>query len=169
MSSSERSLRRRLGGALLTIATCTAAMVLGANVYQTIVEVPNWAASPPSSVAAFRPCFAESHPGYFFQVLVPTTILALVVSTILGWRGLAIRDRWLLAALAGLVAAEVFTAVYFFPRNEILFFGPLGGASPELVAETASEWENAHYLRMAMLFAGVACCFGALRHEARIA
>jgi uncharacterized membrane protein len=150
-------MRARIVLVLLVLGVVGATMVLGANVYQAIVEVPNWNADPPATVADFRACVRHSHPGYFFQVFVPLTILSLLVSLGLGWNKPKERNRWVMGALLGVLAAEIFTVVFFFPRNEILFFGPMEKLAASFVAQSAAEWKNAHFLRMAMLIAGVAC------------
>jgi NAD(P)H-dependent FMN reductase len=108
----------------------------------------------------FRACVRHSHPGYYFQVLVPATVLCLAGGAIAGWNRPRARNRWAIVALAGVLAAELFTVAYFFPRNAVLFFDPLDRSTAQALASAAIEWRNAHFLRMAMLAAGV---LGALR------
>jgi hypothetical protein len=155
-------MRTRIGLLLLTIGLAGATMSLGANVYQAVVEVPNWSAAVPDSVGEFRACVRHSHPGYFFQVLVPLTIVSLAGAAIVGWNRPRARNAWLLVALGGVVAAEIFTVAYFFSRNEVLFFEQLERSTPEEIRAAATEWHNAHFLRMAMLVAGVVAGFRSL-------
>lgn len=148
--------------ALTLAGTLGATMALGANVYQAVVEVPNWSASVPATVQDFRACVAHSNPGYFFQVLVPITILSLLAAIVASWRPARRQAAFTLVALAGIASAEVFTVVYFFPRNEVLFFGDLAAHAPSVIEAAAREWAGAHWLRMAMLTCGVAAAFRAL-------
>lgn len=162
-----QELKHQVAHALVVIGTVGATMVLGANVYQEVVEVPNWSHDVPRTIADFRACVRTSHPGFFFQVLVPLTMLSLVGASV-GSRGRPRHQtRWVLGALAGVVAAEIFTVAYFFPRNEILFFGDLSAHAPDVIAQAATEWARAHLLRMAMLLTGVACAMRALLLSAR--
>lgn len=143
---------------LLTLGAVGALMILGANIYQAVVEVPNWAAAVPESVLAFRATMRVSHPGFYFQVAVPITALALLGGLAVSWK--TGPRWWALGGLLGIAVAEVFTLIYFFPRNEILFFGAV--TEPTTLQAAATEWSRAHLVRMAVLAVGAGCALRAV-------
>ncbi|RAK65186.1 DUF1772 domain-containing protein [Hymenobacter edaphi] len=144
------SLRRRLGYTLFSLAFISCGAVLGGSLYQLIAEVPNWSTNPAQELQAYQQFFRVSHAGYFFQALMPLTILSLGAATALLWnQGAAVR-RLLLLVLAGLVLNEVFTLVYFMPRNLVLFVPSPNGVDAETVTTMAREWQMANYPRLAI-------------------
>ncbi|RYY93177.1 MAG: hypothetical protein EOO11_20165 [Chitinophagaceae bacterium] len=60
-------------------------------------------------------------------------------------------NKLLLSILAGAVAIEVFTGVYFVPRIFIIFLEPLSGVSDETLATASRQWQVANYIRFAMV------------------
>ncbi len=118
-------MRQRAALFTLCLGVIGGTMLVGANIYQMVVEVPNWHSDVPASLRDYRASTRHSHPGYFFQVLTPISIWLMVASLWLGWVRQSPRNRWVVASTVLLVACEVFTLLYFFPRNELLFFQPL--------------------------------------------
>ena len=147
------SLRNRAGIGFFSVALMALCAVLGGNLYQILVEVPNWSADIPDSLRTYRTFFNVIHAGYFFQTLIPLTFLCLVVSTFLLWNRPKSANRWMLAVLGGVVISEVFTIFYFIPRNIVLFLDPLDGTEPEQLMNIAGEWQRANYLRMVIVLA----------------
>lgn len=147
--------RPRIGFALFSLILVVYCIIVGGNVYQLIAEVPNWAADPARALVIHRQFFHLSHAGYFFQTFVPFAILGLLGSTVLLWNRPRAANRWLLLALTGVVAAEVFTLVYFLPRNFILFLDPIGHVPTDTLLTTARQWQMANYLRLALVLVNI--------------
>lgn len=104
-------------------------IAMGGNVYQLIAEVPNWSADIPNSLINYR-IFLRLHlPAYFFQTIVPVTILTLIVSTILLWNRPKTANKWMILSMGGVILAEAFTRIYFLPKNFVLFLDPIQGVS----------------------------------------
>jgi hypothetical protein len=154
--------RRGIAQGSLIIGLVGITMILGAGVYQAVVDVPNFSGQLPDSVRDFRACVRYSHPGYFFQALVPIIVASLLVSMTTGWNTPRARNRWVIGALAGTVGVEIFTFLYFVPRNDILFFGDLSRFSADVITTAALEWKNMQWLRIAALAAGTAAAIKAL-------
>jgi len=149
----QNSIRFRIGFGLFSLAFLAYGAVMGGNIYQIIVEVPNWSANIPDSLIAYRNSFHISHPGYFFQTIVPLAILSLIVAVILLWNRPKSANRWMLIALGGVVVAEAFTGIYFLSRNFMLFLDPIDGVSTEQLISTSNQWQTANYLRMVIIIA----------------
>jgi hypothetical protein len=143
---------------LALVAFCQAA-ILGAGVYEAVSVVPNWRHA--ESLAAHRQVIKRRHPGHFFQVAVPVTVVILVVALILSvsraqdWRYQAV-------ALGSLLAAEAFTLIYFFPRNRQLLFEPVEEQPGERSRGLVRQWERANVLRLLIQVPGVAASLIAL-------
>ncbi len=150
-TSTHTPLRQQLGCALFSLALLTYGAVMGGNIYQIIAEVPNWSADIPNSLRAYRESFHITHAGYFFQTLVPLTILSLIASTVLLWNKPRSSNKWKLITLGGVLAAEIFTGIYFLPKNFILFLDPIEEVSTEYLSTVAHQWEVANYFRMAII------------------
>ncbi|NJN41824.1 MAG: hypothetical protein HC811_05940 [Flammeovirgaceae bacterium] len=63
------SIRNKAGFGLFSFALLAYGAVMGGNIYQIIVEVPNWSSDIPNSLISYRNSFHLTHPGYFFKAL----------------------------------------------------------------------------------------------------
>jgi hypothetical protein len=145
------SLRVKIGKFLFTLSVITFGIILGGNYYQLIAEIPNWSSDIPNSLATYRGFYKVSHAGYFFQTIVPMTILLLLTATILLWNRPKTANKWLILAFGGIFISEVFTVIYFLPRNFTLFLDPLNGKSAEQLQQMGTEWQHANYLRLVIV------------------
>jgi hypothetical protein len=125
--------------------------LLGANLFEAVVDVPNW--SRPGGVAAYRSFITARNAGHFYRVLSPLSLVLLAAALVTGW-STAERNAGVGMAVAAGVVAEVFTVVYFFPRNTRLFFAP-EPASPETQQRIVAEWGRANALRCAIVLVGL--------------
>lgn len=135
---------------LLLVGLALQGSLLGANLFEAVVDVPNWRRE--GGLAAYREFTKVRNAGHFYRVLSPITILLLAAALITGW-GDPTRNALVAAALAAAVVAEVLTVAYFFPRNQKLFFAPAG--PPQNAAEIVAEWGRANVVRCAIVAAGL--------------
>jgi hypothetical protein len=142
------SLRVKIGKFLFTLSVITFGIILGGNYYQLIAEIPNWSNDIPNSLVSYRGFYKVSHAGYFFQTIVPITILLLLTATILLWNRPKSANKWLFLAFGGILISEVFTVIYFLPRNFTLFLDPLNGKSAQQLQQMGTEWQYANYFRL---------------------
>jgi hypothetical protein len=57
---------------------------------------------------------------------------------------------WIAAATAVFVACEfLFSVLFFWPRNDIMFVDPVGTHSPEYLRQVADEFVAGHWVRLA--------------------
>ena len=130
------------------IALILSAMLLGTGVYQNVVDVPNYKGAP-TSLEHARGFYHATNPGMFFRAVVPATELLLLLAIVLNWRP-ASGMRWsLVAALLCLIATDVITFRFHYPRNDILFVAPLTQA-PAYYDRVVTEWAIGNYVRVAL-------------------
>src|SRR5438045_2965613 len=108
---------------VVSFAIVVIGCVLGANIYNSVVDARNWGVSIPGSVTSAREYFSVANPGTFFRIASPLAQFAALAVLISCWR-----YGWTVRALAGSalligVLADVLTFTYFYPRNAILFSG----------------------------------------------
>jgi len=138
---------------LLAVSAATAAGLLFVNVYNSVVDAPNWGANILESISAARHYFTASNPGNFFRIFSPINqVLALVVVA-LSWK----TDRYIaLSSLAVAVLIDVLTFSYFYPRNEILFMGVM---DEQVLRNAWQQWSSMNWLRSAMCLANTVLAF----------
>src|SRR5919206_2778379 len=94
---------------------------LGAGLYETLVIVPLWSASPPQSVWGWNelrkanPQFAIDSGKRFWLFVTPAVGLLSVAALLLGWRTAWEHRKWLIAATLTSFIMVIITFVYFVP------------------------------------------------------
>ena len=146
---------------LLCLAIILLGALLGGSLYDAIVMAPNYRVGIPESLEHVRQFMAVANPGNFFRVISPLTQLTILVSLILGWRRPTGRRWWLIPALLLIVAGDVLTFTFHYPRNAILFHDPVH-TSPQILQHAANEWAYGNYFRVVLVGAALACALRAL-------
>lgn len=145
MGAANIEMKKFLQRLFIYIAIILLGGVLGANVYNSIVDAPNWGSAIPGSIETARNYFATADPGTFFRVISPaaqiSALIALVMVWPAGWRVWAIACAALLFAISG----DVLTYAYFYPRNAIMFTGE--GRSIEELRNAWLGWSTVNWLR----------------------
>lgn len=135
------------------IALALSAMLLGTGVYQNVVDAPNYKGAP-TSLEHARGFYHATNPGVFFRALVPATQLFLLLAIVLNWRP-APGMRWnLVTALLCVIATDVITFRFHYPRNDILFVAPLT-QPPAYYDRVVTEWAIGNYFRVAFILTAV--------------
>lgn len=134
--------------------------VLGANVYNSVVDVPNWGTSIPSSLDVAKQYFTAANPGTFFRAVSPAMQIAALFALIVTWRTGG-KSR-IFAALAFVlsVSGDVLTFSYFYPRNAIMFGTEQHTA--EVLSNTWSTWASMNHVRNLIVLAALICELSAL-------
>jgi hypothetical protein len=135
--------------ASVAIALVLSTMLLGASVYQSVVDAPNYHGGPVALEHA-RGFYHAVNPGVFFRTIAPGSQLLLLIAIVCNWKPTRI-TRWrLVGGLALLILADVVTFRFHYPRNSILFVAPLTNTSP-FYDRVATEWATGNYVRDAMV------------------
>ncbi len=131
--------------ASVAVALVFSAMLLGASVYQSVVDAPNYHGGT-AALEHARGFYHAVNPGGFFRTFAPASQLLLLVAIVCNWKPTPI-TRWRLAGgLALLILADVITFGFHYPRNRILFVAPLTNTSA-FYDQVATEWATGNYVR----------------------
>ncbi len=131
---------------LFTAFFCLMMIVLGGTIFSVMVEYPNWFADVPNSLEATRNFYKVLHPGYFFQTVGPLTLLAGLSFVIVGSRIKAARNL-VLIALGIMVAIELLTFIYIYPRLGIMFGAEAASQSVDALRQAAQDFIFADRIR----------------------
>lgn len=135
----------------LWISVIGMAAWFGGTLYQMLVVVPMWSASPPESVKKFflETTYNQTIWNFFGPPFMAARILPVIAALILGWRWREHR-YWLLSATILLVAIIVYTLIYIYPTNAVLFAQAGGDNPPEVIRAMVSDWISADRIRFAV-------------------
>jgi hypothetical protein len=122
-------------------------ILLGSIVLETFMIYPNIFANPPASFAVALQFMAVRAPSDFFPPLGFASWVTGVASLILGWRVKSAR-WWILGSLLMIVGEGLASMALFWPRNTIMFIEGPAVHSAEFLRQTATEFQNLHWLRV---------------------
>ena len=132
---------------------CLMMIVLGGTIFSVMVEYPNWFAEVPSSLAATRNFYRVLHPGYFFQTFAPLLLLTGIGFVVTSWRLAPVRNL-VLISVAIMVAIELLTFFYIYPRLWVMFGPDAASKTADAIRQAASDFTTADRIRTCMdLFA----------------
>jgi len=132
----------------LGLSAAVAAGILFVNLYNSLIDAPNWGADLPNSLLAARQYFTVVNPGNFFRIISPINQVLAAVTVIICWKfG---RERYIaIGSLVLAVLADVLTFGYFYPRNEILFVAPME-AGIDTLRQVWDQWSDMNWFRSAL-------------------
>lgn len=163
-------MRNNLSLAVSAAYVWIAMVAFGGIAVETIVIYPNVFHDAPGSLAEAVEFFAVTGPADLFPPLGAVTVAAAVASLFLLWRVRPAR-WWVVGSLGTLLAGEfLFSVLYFWPRNDIMFEEGIAVHSVEFLRHTAAEFETGHWFRLGFSAVTATLAFiGLLRcHRARV-
>ncbi len=151
--------------AALYVAIIAVGGLLGANVYNSVVDAPSWGSAIPASLETARRYFVVRNPGTFFRVASPLGQVATLLVLVVCWKlGAGIRT-FAAAAFALIVSAELLTFAYFFPRNAIMLTQAMDVAAANRAWQ---EWSAMNYVRSAIALSALLCELATLSRFERL-
>ncbi|WP_216211255.1 anthrone oxygenase family protein [Amycolatopsis aidingensis] len=142
--------KRRIQFAVSAAYVWIAMVAFGGIAVETIIIYPNVFHNVPDSLAGAMEFFAVTGPADFFPPMGAVTVVAAVATVVLLWRVRRARPL-ACASLAALVLGEfLFSVLFFWPRNDIMFEEGLAVHSAEVLRQAAFEFETGHWVRLAM-------------------
>jgi len=149
---------QRITFGMLLIYLWVMMILLGSIVLETFMIYPNIFRDPPASFAVALDFMAVRAPNDFFPPLGFASWVTGVASVLLGWRVKSAR-WWILGSLLMIVGEGVASMTLFWPRNTIMFIEGPAVHSAEFLRQTAREFENLHWLRVAFNAVGSVLIF----------
>jgi hypothetical protein len=161
--------RPRLTWTVLIVLVWASMLSFGGVAAETVMLYPNIFADPPESLVRAREFMIAGSPGDYFPPLGASVVAFGLAAMVIVWRDRRLR-WWIAAAAATFIACEfLFSAVFFWPRNEIMFVDPIGAHSPEHLRQIAAEFVAGHRVRLIGGGLTAALAFIALMRWTRIA
>jgi hypothetical protein len=152
---------------LLWISVLAWGILLGGKLFDHVVLVGAWSASPPESLGLlpYGPRFPVDTGDYFF----PSSVALLVCSIglfITGWKTPLGYRIWLFLPAAMLLITLIFTIQWFWPANRALWHVAMG--APDALQDRAEvialthQWVTYDWLRIAAGTVGFVCSVRAI-------
>ncbi|RZJ65907.1 MAG: DUF1772 domain-containing protein [Flavobacterium sp.] len=146
---------------ILFTSVSFASGILFVNIYNSLVNAVAVDSDIPNSVIATREYFKVVNPGDFFKIFSPLTQVFALLSLIVLWKRSKSVRMFLGLAFLCYLSADIFTFIYFHPRNDIMFkLEPLPDTGT--LKRLSSEWMSMNWLRSLIVFAGIVFSFCAI-------
>lgn len=141
--------RSTMATAALIALVWSSMMSFGGVAAETVMLYPNIFRDAPASLELAREFLAAGGPSDYFPPLGAAVVVTCLIAVVLTWP--APQVRWWVAAAAGVfIACEfVFSVLFFWPRNEIMFVDPAGAHSTAYLRQVAQEFVAGHWVRVA--------------------
>jgi uncharacterized membrane protein len=152
---------RKLQTLLFVAHFCLMMIVIGGTIFSVMVEYPNWFANIPSSIATTRDFYKVLHPGYFFQIFAPLALFSGIAFALVGWRVAPARNLVLISVVI-MVATELLTFLYIYPRLNIMFGPDAASNTIEVLRQAASDFTTADRIRTFLGFTAAGFSVAAL-------
>ena len=141
--------RYRLTWTVLIALVWAAMLSFGGVAAETVMLYPNIFGDAPASLERAREFLVAGGPHDYFPPLGASVVVLGLTATVLTWRDRRLR-WWIVAAAAVFIACEfLFSVVFFWPRNQIMFVDPVGTHSPAYLRQVAEEFVAGHWVRLA--------------------
>ena len=156
-------MRHKLASGLLIASVIVWGIWCGGQVFNELMTVPIWSASPPESLKAYAELPSEGGAP-FFPLFNPLFVILAVGAALAARRSARRSRKWL--ALAALIAVAVFASLVFYlaPLVGGMFSHSAAGDLPasEIVAGVG-RWKLGNRIRLVVELFGFACSVIALR------
>jgi hypothetical protein len=123
-------------------------ILLGSIVLETFMLYPNIFHNPPESLQLSMEFMSQRGPSDFFPPLGFLSWVTGLGAVILGWRVKSAR-YWILGGVLMIVCEGLASMAFFWPRNAIMFIEGPAVHSAEFLRQTAQEFQNLHWSRLA--------------------
>jgi hypothetical protein len=152
----------RIAFVCLVVYVWASIVLFGSIFFETLIIYPNIFHDVPRSLETAMAFMVVSGPGDFFARVGMITLIVGLAALILGWRTKSVR-YWILGSVAALATGDfLLSALFFWPRNTIMFTEGTARHSVAFLMQTASEFQTGHWLRLAMSGVTAALAFVAL-------
>ncbi len=141
--------RQQIAFALVLAYLWVLMILLGAILFETLILYPNIFHDVPGSLETALAFMVVRGPHDFFPLVGNLAMLTGIGSLVLGWRVKSAR-YWILGSVIIIFVGEfLFSVVYFWPRNTIMFDEGTAVHSVAYLQQTAREFQTGHWLRVA--------------------
>lgn len=129
----------------LMVAIIFYGIFIGGIVYAHVVFFPPYLSALPGSAALTNGPYAL-HDEYFWTLIHPLAILALVVALVLNWK-ISTRRKLIAMPLVLYVIAIIVTLLYFVPELRAFHASPSSGVSAAEWYARGQRWQHLSWMR----------------------
>jgi hypothetical protein len=156
-------MRHKLASGLLIASVIVWGVWCGGQVFNELMTVPIWSASPPDSLKIYSELPSRGGAP-FFPLFNPLFVVLAIGAALAAWKSARRSRRWL--ALSALIAIALFVSLVFYlaPLVMSMFRHSVAGdlSAPEIVAGV-ERWKLGNRIRLIVELFGFACSVIALR------
>ena len=156
-------MRRKLASGLLIASAVAWGIWCGGQVFNELMTIPKWSASPPASMKTYWEMPSEGGAN-FFVLFNPLFVVLAIAAAVTAWKYARRSRLWL--ALSALIALAVFFSLilYLAPLVGSMFRHSVAGDLPasEIVAGV-ERWKLGNRIRIVVELFGFVCAVIALR------
>lgn len=156
-------MRHKLASGLLTASVFAWGIWCGGQVFNELMTVPIWSASPPESLKVYAELPSRGGAP-FFPLFNPLFVLLAIGAALAAWRSARRSRKWL--ALSALIAIAVLVSLIFYlaPLVGSMFRHSVAGdVSASEVVAGVERWKLGNRVRLLVELFGFACAAIALR------
>jgi hypothetical protein len=139
---------QRITGGILLIDLWVMMILLGSLVLETFMIYPNIFYHAPERFGIALQFMSATGPAQYFRPFGMASVLLGVVAVLVSWRFPSVR-WWVVASLLMIGCEGIFSRIYFWPRNTILFVEGAAVHSVEMLRQTSLEFQAWHWSRLA--------------------
>lgn len=114
------------------------AAAIGGGLYESIVLIPMWSKSPPSSFSIIQPGTGVPLQQFWIPVHAAITLF-IILALAMTWRDIAVR-RLLLVALISYIIMRLWSGLFFIPEMLAFQKVPLDSAPSAELSARVSRW-----------------------------
>ncbi|HUQ32372.1 MAG TPA: DUF1772 domain-containing protein [Pyrinomonadaceae bacterium] len=156
-------MRHKFASGLLIASVIVWGVWCGGQVFNELMTIPKWSASPPESLKAYAEMPSKGGAP-FFPLFNPLFVVLAVGATLTAWKSARRSRTWL--ALSALIAIALFISLAFYlaPLVQSMFSHSVAGdlSASEIVAGV-ERWKLGNRIRLAVELFGFACSVIAMR------
>lgn len=156
-------MRRKLASGLLIASVVVWGLWCGGQVFNELMTVPKWSASPPESLKAYWE-MPSAGGANFFVLFNPLFVVLAIAAAIAAWKYARRSRRWL--ALSAVIALALFLSLvlYLAPLVGSMFRHSVAGDLPASeIAAGVERWKLGNRIRLVVELFGFVCAVIALR------
>lgn len=154
----------QIGFSILLSYTWLLIILFGGIVSETIIFYPNIFHDVPASLKTAKAFAAVSGPGTYFPILGGASICMGILALLFSWGAKAVRYRILLSLLLMFFGEFLFSMLYFWPKNKIMFGEGADLYAASYLQSIARKFQKGQWLRVIISgLAAVICFAGFLR------
>lgn len=156
-------MRHKLAAALLIASVIVWGIWCGGQVFNELMIVPKWSASPPASLKAYAELPSRGGAP-FFPLFNPLFVVLAVGAAVAAWKSAQRSRKWL--ALSALIALALLVSLVFYlaPLVGDMFRHSVAGDLPAAeIAAGVEHWKFGNRIRLVVELFGFACAVVGLR------